>query len=203
MRRSSESIAVFAAALAKAQAELVNPEKSVTATIRTGRPGEAEQSFRYAPLASGPTSCANRLASASTHSDGRRRSFGGNSNSRDRASSARCSTQPHTGCDRWLGRAAAPEGYRAWQTSPLGFPPGRPTFRRKSVDQDRVAQKPPRARRPTPAGSARFAFAGHRYRFQPPRPGRNQNDYHEAQPRKHRLHRQPVHRRRTPPLNRR
>ncbi|MFY9624774.1 MAG: ERF family protein, partial [Rhodoplanes sp.] len=40
-------------ALAKAQAELVNPEKSLTATIRTGRAGEPERSFRYAPLSSG------------------------------------------------------------------------------------------------------------------------------------------------------
>src|SRR5215471_4612894 len=53
MHRSSESVAALAAALAKAQTGLVNPEKSLTATIRTGRPGEAEQSFRYAPLASG------------------------------------------------------------------------------------------------------------------------------------------------------
>jgi ERF superfamily protein len=53
MHRSSESVAALAAALAKAQAQLVNPEKSLTATIRTGRPGDAEQSFRYAPLASG------------------------------------------------------------------------------------------------------------------------------------------------------
>jgi hypothetical protein len=53
MRRSSESVAALAAALAKAQAELVNPEKSETATIRTNRPGEAERSFRYASLASG------------------------------------------------------------------------------------------------------------------------------------------------------
>jgi hypothetical protein len=53
MPRSSESVAALAAALAKAQAELVNPEKSLTATIRTGRAGEVEQNFRYAPLASG------------------------------------------------------------------------------------------------------------------------------------------------------
>jgi hypothetical protein len=53
MRRSSESVAALAAALAKAQAELVNPEKSLTATIRTGRPGEGERSFRYASLANG------------------------------------------------------------------------------------------------------------------------------------------------------
>jgi ERF superfamily len=53
MHRSSESVAALAAALAKAQIGLANPEKSLTATIRTGRPGEAEQSFRYAPLATG------------------------------------------------------------------------------------------------------------------------------------------------------
>jgi hypothetical protein len=53
MRRSSESVAALASALAKAQVELVNPEKSLTATIRTGRLGERERSFRYAPLASG------------------------------------------------------------------------------------------------------------------------------------------------------
>ena len=52
-RASSESIAALASALAKAQAELVNPEKSLTATIRGGRPGERERSFRYAPLSSG------------------------------------------------------------------------------------------------------------------------------------------------------
>src|SRR3989454_10334783 len=51
--RSSESVAALAAALAKAQAELINPEKSLTATIRGVRPGEGERSFRYAPLASG------------------------------------------------------------------------------------------------------------------------------------------------------
>src|SRR5215468_3733187 len=53
MPRSSESIAALACALAKAQAELVNPEKSLTATIRSSRPGEVERSFRYAPLSSG------------------------------------------------------------------------------------------------------------------------------------------------------
>jgi hypothetical protein len=53
MPRSSETVAALASALAKAQAELINPEKSLTATIRTGRPGERERSFRYAPLSSG------------------------------------------------------------------------------------------------------------------------------------------------------
>jgi ERF superfamily protein len=53
MPRSSETVAALASALAKAQAELINPEKSLTATIRTGRPGDSERSFRYAPLSSG------------------------------------------------------------------------------------------------------------------------------------------------------
>jgi ERF superfamily len=53
MPRASETVAALASALAKAQAELINPEKSLTATIRTGRPGDSERSFRYAPLSSG------------------------------------------------------------------------------------------------------------------------------------------------------
>ena len=53
MQRSSESVAALASALAKAQAELVNPEKSLTATIRAAAPGEAARTFRYAPLSSG------------------------------------------------------------------------------------------------------------------------------------------------------
>jgi hypothetical protein len=53
MQRSSESVAALASALAKAQAELVNPDKSLTATIRGSRPGEGDRTFRYAPLASG------------------------------------------------------------------------------------------------------------------------------------------------------
>src|SRR5439155_12068967 len=51
MQRSSESIGAIAAALAKAQGELTNPEKSLTATIRS--PHEGDRSFRYASLASG------------------------------------------------------------------------------------------------------------------------------------------------------
>ena len=53
MQRSSERIGAIAAALAKAQAELVNPEKSLVATIRANGPRGAEQTFRYAPLSSG------------------------------------------------------------------------------------------------------------------------------------------------------
>ncbi len=53
MHRSSETIGTIAAALAKAQGELTNPEKSLTATIRSPFPREADRTFRYASLASG------------------------------------------------------------------------------------------------------------------------------------------------------
>jgi ERF superfamily len=53
MQQSSSSIGSLAAALAKAQIELVNPEKSMVATIREDSKGGGEQIFRYAPLSSG------------------------------------------------------------------------------------------------------------------------------------------------------
>ncbi len=53
MQRSSESIGTIAAALAKAQAEITNPEKSLTATIRSPFPREGDRTFRYAPLSTG------------------------------------------------------------------------------------------------------------------------------------------------------
>jgi hypothetical protein len=53
MHRSSDTIGNISAALAKAQAELTNPEKSLTATIRSPFPREADRTFRYAPLSSG------------------------------------------------------------------------------------------------------------------------------------------------------
>src|SRR5476651_1972935 len=53
MHRSSESIGTIAGALAKAQAELTNPEKSLTATIRSPFPRENDRTFRYASLSSG------------------------------------------------------------------------------------------------------------------------------------------------------
>jgi ERF superfamily len=53
MQRSSETIGTIAAALAKAQGQLVNPEKSLTGTIRADVGGGSERSFRYAPLSSG------------------------------------------------------------------------------------------------------------------------------------------------------
>ncbi len=53
MQHSSETIGTIAAALAKAQAQLVNPEKSLVGTIRSDQTKGAERSFRYAPLSSG------------------------------------------------------------------------------------------------------------------------------------------------------
>jgi hypothetical protein len=53
MQRSSETIGTIAAALAKAQAQLVNPKKSLVGTIRSDRASGSERSFRYAPLSSG------------------------------------------------------------------------------------------------------------------------------------------------------
>ncbi len=53
MHRSSETIGAIAAALAKAQGELTNPEKSLSATIRSPFPREGDRTFRYASLASG------------------------------------------------------------------------------------------------------------------------------------------------------
>src|SRR3954452_21531174 len=52
MPRSSESVAALAGALAKAQAELTNPEKSLVATLPAER-GQPQRSFRYASLAGG------------------------------------------------------------------------------------------------------------------------------------------------------
>ena len=53
MSPRSDSIAQLAAALAKAQIELVNPTKTLTGVIdRWGSGGEG-QSYRYAPLSAG------------------------------------------------------------------------------------------------------------------------------------------------------
>jgi ERF superfamily len=53
MQRSSETIGAIAAALAKAQAELTNPEKALIATIPASSPRDKDQTFRYAALSSG------------------------------------------------------------------------------------------------------------------------------------------------------
>jgi ERF superfamily len=53
MHRSSDAIGNISAALAKARAELTNPEKSLVATIRSPFLRERDRTFRYAPLSSG------------------------------------------------------------------------------------------------------------------------------------------------------
>src|SRR4051812_44342634 len=53
MHRSSDTIGNISGALAKAQLELTNPEKSLLAAIRSPFPREADRTFRYAPLSSG------------------------------------------------------------------------------------------------------------------------------------------------------
>ena len=53
MHQASQTIGTIAAALAKAQAELTNPEKTLTATIRRSNGRGNGATFRYAPLASG------------------------------------------------------------------------------------------------------------------------------------------------------
>src|SRR6516164_1355017 len=53
MQRSSPSIAALASALAKAQIELTNPEKSLIGTIEPRRGEGGARQFRYAPLSSG------------------------------------------------------------------------------------------------------------------------------------------------------
>jgi hypothetical protein len=53
VQRSSNSIGALAGALAKAQSEIENPEKSLTATIVSPFPREGSRTFRYASLSSG------------------------------------------------------------------------------------------------------------------------------------------------------
>jgi len=53
MHRSSETVAAIATALAKAQIELSNPEKTAVGLISNVSRGEGERTFRYAPLSAG------------------------------------------------------------------------------------------------------------------------------------------------------
>src|ERR1700722_15859230 len=53
MRSSSERIGALAAALAKAQSEITNPEKSLTATILSPFPREGMRAFCYRSLSTG------------------------------------------------------------------------------------------------------------------------------------------------------
>src|SRR5215210_8380866 len=53
MRACSDSIAKLTGALAKAQSELVNPPKSLSATLERGRNGGGGTTYRYVPLSAG------------------------------------------------------------------------------------------------------------------------------------------------------
>jgi hypothetical protein len=53
MQHASQTISKIAAALAKAQSEIANPEKSLTATIESPFPREGQRTFRYASLSTG------------------------------------------------------------------------------------------------------------------------------------------------------
>lgn len=53
MQHSSQTISKIAAALAKAQTQIENPEKSLTATIESPFPREGQRTFRYASLSTG------------------------------------------------------------------------------------------------------------------------------------------------------
>jgi hypothetical protein len=53
MQRSSNKVGALAAALAKAQPEIANPEKSLTAAIKSPFPREGQRTFRYASLSTG------------------------------------------------------------------------------------------------------------------------------------------------------
>ena len=53
MQHASPTISKIAAALAKAQSEIANPEKSLTATIESPFPREGQRTFRYASLSTG------------------------------------------------------------------------------------------------------------------------------------------------------
>jgi hypothetical protein len=73
MRSCSDSIAQLAAALAKAQIELVNPVKTLTGVIDRWGSGNEGQTYRYAPLSAGldivrQTLCKHELAVIQTTS---------------------------------------------------------------------------------------------------------------------------------------
>ena len=64
MQFSSDRVGALAAALAKAQSEIANPEKSLTATIVSPFARMGSRTFGYSP----PNSTGSARASASTRS---------------------------------------------------------------------------------------------------------------------------------------
>ena len=75
MHRSSETIGAIAAALAKAQAELTNPEKSLIATIRSPFPRGTIGPSDTPRCRAGSTSCASASASMKSRRCRRQRSI--------------------------------------------------------------------------------------------------------------------------------
>ena len=136
-------------ALAKAQAELVNPEKSLTATVPTGRAGEGEErTFRYASLASGldivrKTLGQHEIATVQTTA----------------VDQAGGSGQPdhHAGpCLRRMDRLglAGLSDQRPGQSAPHGSGTDlRPPLRAVHAGRHRRRGRPRRARPPGPSGS--------------------------------------------------
>jgi hypothetical protein len=75
MHRSSDTIGNISGALAKAQVELTNPEKSLVATIRSPFPREADRTFRsrrWPPPASSPRAWTGKGRSRSRSAPARR-----------------------------------------------------------------------------------------------------------------------------------
>ena len=102
MQRSSEGVGALAAALAKAQAEIANPEKSLTATIVSPFPREGSRTFRYASLSSGldlVRKCLGQHEIATVQATAIDRILGSSGSPRP------SSTPPANGCPR-IGRSA-------------------------------------------------------------------------------------------------
>jgi hypothetical protein len=67
MHKSSEQIGAIAAALARAQAELTTPEKSLTAVIRSPFPREEDRTYPLCLARQRPSSSAKRSVSRDRH----------------------------------------------------------------------------------------------------------------------------------------
>ncbi len=76
MQRSSETIGAIAAALAKAQAELANPEKALVATVRSSNPAIRIRPFVMRRCLADSTSCARCLADTKSQPSRQPRSTG-------------------------------------------------------------------------------------------------------------------------------
>lgn len=92
MLQSSPTVMTLAVALAKAQAEISNPENSLVAVL-PAEPGRPECRFRYASLASGLESRARRSASTRSQRSRPRRST---------ATAAPSSSPPFVGEDQQI-----------------------------------------------------------------------------------------------------